>query len=131
MGFRQGSYAKIWKIEDKGNYFIAQISISKKKQNSDEYITEFQGFARLVGDAHESGKSLQIGTKGASVKIASCDVTTNYDKKTEKTYTNYVIFGFESPDGENSTNNSTRSTKNNKPSVTPNNAADEDDDLPF
>ena len=34
MGFRQGAYAKIWKIEDKGNYHVAQMSISRKNKDT-------------------------------------------------------------------------------------------------
>ena len=41
MGFRQGAYAKIWKVENKGNYHVAQISISRK--NKDTALTTQNG----------------------------------------------------------------------------------------
>lgn len=97
MGFRQGAYAKVWRVEDKGNYSVAQISISRKKDET--YETEFQNnFVRLVGTAHDMGKNIQEVKNGTSIKITSCDVTNRYDKEKDKEYTNFVIFGFEFPD---------------------------------
>lgn len=100
MGFRQGAYAKIWKVEDMGNYSTAQLSISKKKKDSDEYVTEFQhNFVRLVGNAHTAIQNMTIPEKGGlSIKISSCDVTNRWDNETKKEYTNFAIFGFEIPD---------------------------------
>lgn len=96
MGFRQGAYAKVWRVEDKGNYSVAQVSISRKKKDSDQYETEFQhNFVRLVGTAHDMGKDIQEVQGGTSIKITSCDVTNKYDKEARKEYTNFVIFGFE------------------------------------
>lgn len=96
MGFRTGAYARIWKVEDKGNYSLCNLSISRKKKDSDEFDTEFQdGFVRLVGNAHEFAKGLKIGKSGAPVKITSCDVTNRYDAKKGSTYVNFAIFGLE------------------------------------
>jgi hypothetical protein len=96
MGFRQGAYAKVWRVEDKGNYSVAQISISRKNKQTQEYETEFQNnFVRLVGTAHEMSKNIQEVQGGTSIKITSCDVTNRYDKAKDKEYTNFVIFGFE------------------------------------
>lgn len=60
MGFRQadnegrGGFARIWSIEDKGNYSVAKISTSKKRKDGSGYETDFQdGFVRLIGSAHE------------------------------------------------------------------------------
>lgn len=99
MGFRQGAYAKIWRVEDKGNYSVAQVSISKKNKDTDQYETEFQhNFVRLVGTAHDLGKNIEEVQGGTSIKITSCDVTNRYDKDKQKEFTNFVIFGFEFPD---------------------------------
>lgn len=98
MGFRQGAYAKIWKIEDKGNYHVAQMSISRKNKDTGVYDTEWQNnFVRLVGTAHQQIATMDISR---NVKIGSCDVTNKYDKDKNTTYTNYVVFNFEdNPDG--------------------------------
>lgn len=100
MGFRVDAYAKVWRVEDKGNYSTAQVSISRKNKETNAYETEFQNnFVRLVGNAHEMAKSIQEVAGGTTIKITSCDVTNKYDKEKNKEYTNFVIFGFEFPDG--------------------------------
>lgn len=102
MGFRQGAYAKVWRVEDKGNYSVAQVSISKKNKDTNQYETEFQhNFVRLVGTAHDLGRNIEEVQGGTSIKITSCDVTNRYDKDKQKEFTNFVIFGFEFPDNNN------------------------------
>lgn len=93
MGFKQGGYAHIWKVEEKGNYSVAEISTSKKNKTTDEYETDWSNkFVRLVGTAHDQIKTMDISK---NVKIGACEVTNKYDKEKNTTYTNYVIFGFE------------------------------------
>lgn len=99
MGFRQGAYAKVWRVEDRGNYSVAQISVSRKNKETEQYETEFQhNFVRLVGTAHDLGKNIEEVQGGTSIKITSCDVTNRYDKEKQREYVNFVIFGFEFPD---------------------------------
>lgn len=139
MGFRQGAYAKIWSVEDKGNYSVCNLSISKKNKDTDKYDVEFQdGFVRLVGTAHTDISGMDIPENGLSIKISSCDATNNYDADKKKLYTNYVIFGFEIPENNNgnsggakkSSKSTTKAKKNTKVAPTP--AADEDEEeLPF
>lgn len=130
MGFRQGAYAKVWKVEDKGNYSVAQISISKKNKETGEYSVEFQdGYVRLVGNAHEAIKNLQLADNGATIQITSCDVTSKYDGEKQKTYINFTIFGFETPDGNNTSNSAKNTAKSSK--ATPANNDVDEDDLPF
>lgn len=157
MGFRQGAFARIWSVNDEGNYSTANVSISRKNKETEKYDVEFSdGYVRLVGSAHEAAKGLGLPTreefdpqsdKGVSVKISSCDVTNNYDTKTKKLYTNCVIFGFEIPD--NNSGNSSDSTgaksasKGKKPASASSKAKksastqdystldDEDEQLPF
>lgn len=130
MGFRQGAYAKVWSAEDKGKYSVGNISISRKNKNTDKYEVEFQdGFVRFVGDAHTALSNLSIDEKGASIQITSCDVTNKYDAEKKKTYTNFVIFGFDVPDGGNA-GGKKGGASTSKPKAAP--ADDpEDDDLPF
>lgn len=118
MGFRKGAYARVWEAENKGKYSVANISVSKKNKETNEYETEFQNkFVRVVGTAH---KQLDSMTLPATVRIGDCDVTNKYvpDKKT--TYTNYVVYNFE----DNEDNNKPV-TKKESISVT------DDEELPF
>lgn len=134
MGFRQGAFAKVWSVEDKGNYSTARITISKKDKSTDAYKTEFQdGFVRLVGQAHDAFKSVTIGEKGVTIRISSCDVTNNYSEKDKKTYINFVIFGFEFPDGNdgNGGNNTTSPSAPAKHDSFMNIPDDANEELPF
>ena len=51
--FGVGSYATIWKVENKGNYDVCQLSTQKKNKETGAYETDFaeQG-VRFVGKAH-------------------------------------------------------------------------------
>jgi hypothetical protein len=124
MGFGTGKFSKIWSLEDKGNYHIAEMSTSKKNKDTDQYETDWSNkFVRLVGNAHSQAKSLDISK---SVKIGSCEVTNHYDKEKSKEYTNYVIFGFE--DTDSNVSNSKPQTKATKEPKEPDGDID---DLPF
>lgn len=108
MGFRQrdsegrGGFARIWNVENKGNYSIAKVSTSKKRKDG-SYETDFQdGFVRLIGSAHEKAQTLNVGEKGVAIQITSCEVTTPYDAQAKKGYVNYAIFAFDIPDGNDS-----------------------------
>lgn len=130
MGFRQGAYAKVWSAEDKGKYSVGNISISRKNKDTDKYEVEFQdGFVRFVGNAHNALSNLSIDEKGASIQITSCDVTNKYDAEKKKTYTNFVIFGFDVPNGSNAGGKKGGASKS-KPKTAPVEEP-EDDDLPF
>ena len=141
MGFRQkdsegrGGFARIWSIEDKGNYSLAKVSTSKKRKDGDGYETDFQdGFVRLIGSAHEKAKTLNITEKGVAIQITSCEVTTPYNAETKKGYTNYAIFAFDIPNGNGSSGNASSAKKSAKTNTTAKSAADDeqsDDDLPF
>ena len=134
MGFRQDAYAKVWTYEDKGNYGMGQVSISKKNKTTGQYEVEFQdGYVRFVGSAHDLMNENPIPERGGlSIKISSCDVTNNYSKEKKKTYTNYVIFGFELPDGNPAPKK--EAPKAAKPAETNSEVdsfAEAEDDLPF
>ena len=120
MGFKNGSYVKIWEVEDKGKYSIANISVSRKNKETDKYETEFQEkFVKLVSNAHKAVVGVEIPKNGLSMRIKSCDVTNKYDTEKKKTYYNFVIFEFE---------------ENNAPSTKANEQIQtnvDDDDLPF
>lgn len=99
MGFGQGKFGHIWKLENKGNYHVAEMSTSKKNKETEQYETDWTNkFVRLVGTAHQQADSLDISK---NIKIGACEVTNKYDKEKNTTYTNYVIFGFEDVNGGN------------------------------
>ena len=100
MGFRKGAYATVWETRDgNGNYTQARISISKKDKETGEYRTDFNGWIRLIGSAHEKAGALKERSR---IKIGECDVTNKYDKEKEVTYVNYAVFSFEDPNAESS-----------------------------
>lgn len=154
MGFRQadsegrGGFARIWSVEDKGNYSTAKVSTSRKRKDADGndyWETDFQdGFVRLIGSAHTKAKELDIPvndngeSKGVAIQITSCEVTMQYNAEKKKNYTNYAIFAFDIPDGNGGTKSSNikktaaKTTKKSTKSKTKKEApVEDDDDLPF
>lgn len=97
--FSVGNYAKVWKINSHDHYTDIQCSTQQKKEGN--YVTDFRGFARLVGKAHEKAVDL---AEGDSIKIGNFGVTNNYDKAKNITYTNILLFDFEIK-GQASNNN--------------------------
>lgn len=94
MGFSVNSYAKIWKVENKGSYSVCEISISKKDKQTGKYVDDFSSkFVRFVGNAH-----LQRPMDGQRIKITNCDTANVYYKDGQKEYLKnpiYTVFGYE------------------------------------
>lgn len=100
MGFRTGAYAKVWAVENKGNYSVVELSTSKKNKTTNEYETDFSGkFVRFIGTAHNQVQGM---TKGTSIKLGNVEVTNSYNKETKTAYTNFLVFSFEATNGNNS-----------------------------
>lgn len=96
MGFRKGAYATVWAAEKgSGNYTDVRLSISKKNKQTDKYETDFSGFVRFVGTAHQNVGSLKERDR---IRIGDCEVTNSYNKEKNVTYTNYAVFSFEKVD---------------------------------
>ena len=96
MGFRTGSYAKVWEIEDKGNYSVVSMSTSKKDKRTEKYENDFKSkFTRFIGQAHTDILSLQPGVK---IKLGDVEVTNYYNKETKHEHVNYLVFSFEVAD---------------------------------
>lgn len=145
MGFRQNAYARLWSLDDKGKYSVANVTVSKKNKETGEYVTEFgHRFVRLIGEAHNRAKTLNLPTseefttgvhKGITIRILDCDITNSYNNTTKQSYWNPVIFNFEIPerDGSNTTSSEpTKAAKTKKvESKTVEPLIDDDDDLPF
>ena len=97
MGFRKDSYATVWEVKKgNGNYSDVRLSTSRKNKQTDEYVTDFSGFVRFVGTAHQNAGSLKEKDR---IKIGDCEVTNSYDKEKKVTYTNYAVFSFEMANG--------------------------------
>ena len=94
MGFRTGSYATIWSVESASDTRTkARISISRKNKQTGEYDTDFSGFVDFIGTA-AARKALTLKEKDR-IRLVDVDVTNNYNKEKNITYTNFKIFSFE------------------------------------
>lgn len=104
MGFRTGAYATIWEVKKgAGNFTDVRLSISRKNKQTNQYETDFSGFARMIGMAHQNAGTLKERDR---IKIVDCDVTNHYDKEKNTTYTNFAIFSFEEADNQANTGTS-------------------------
>ena len=92
MGFRQGAYATVWEVKDRGNISSVRMSVSKKDKATGEYSNDFSGFCTFIGEAHKKASSLKTKDR---IKILECDVSTPYDSGKQKYYTNFKVFDFE------------------------------------
>lgn len=86
MGFKTGAFCKVWDIKDQKFGKSAQISISKKKKDSDEYVQEFSGWVNLSQAVADQVQ------KGDRIRIGECEVKNRYDKEKQQTYTNFYIY---------------------------------------
>lgn len=99
MGFRTGAYAKIWSVEKgNGNYYVADMSTSRKNADGDYEKDWGNKFVRLIAGAANVAETLE---DGARVRIGDCEVTNYYDKSKQTLYTNYVIFSFMEDNDDN------------------------------
>lgn len=96
MGFRNGCYAKVWKIEPgrvEGTMNI-QIAISHKNKNTNEYVKDFSGFVTCYGNAAEQIRKFK---EGDTVKLDEVDVTNRYNTETRITSTYYRCYSLSEP----------------------------------
>ena len=94
MGFSNNSFAKIWEIKERDGRLDGRISISRKDKDGN-YVPDFQGFVRFLGDATAKAAELQ---EGQTIKLLRTDVSNSYNKETQKEYVNYKVFDFEIPE---------------------------------
>lgn len=143
-----GGIAKLWCVNDEGKYSTANLSVSKKKpETENEYIQEFNdAFVRFVGHAHEKAKGLNLPTRemfmdkdnpadkhGIAIRIINCDSTTHYNYETQKVYKNYTVFEFDVLDSNKNTTTKSNSAKPNSKAATTSSANEDSDEeeLPF
>lgn len=123
MGFKQGSYMKLWEVTPGERSTKVRGSISKKNKQTNEYEQDFSGFVTLAGTAHKEAANLKVGD---TVRIGDCDVTSRYDKEKKKEYINFTVYSF-------ADNGEKKDASAAKPTTTPAAPADTDEDseLPF
>lgn len=106
--FSEGSYATIWEVKSLGtNGAQARISTSRKDSSQPNgYITDFNGYVAFYNSTldkakdkifkYSNGEAKKFsGSEAPRIKIGRCGVSTKYDAKANKTYTNYIVFSFE------------------------------------
>ena len=94
MGFRPGSYAKVWAVEPKSDTnTMVRLSISRKNKQTGGYDEDFSGFVAFVGTA--AAKKAACLKEGARIKLGDVDATSKYVKEKKKTYYNFKCFSFD------------------------------------
>ena len=123
MGFRAGSYAKVWAVEPKSDTNTTlRISISRKNKQTGEYEQDFSGFVSFVGTA--AAKKAACLKEGDRIKLGDVDVTTSYNSEKKITYTNFKCFNFD-------VESSTQDTASSEPQPVVDSGELDDDRLPF
>ena len=127
---RMGGNMKIWRgevKEQKGyRFFEAQASTSSRKDQDSPWETDWNGFVTFAGKAMDKILSIGIPEKGGlSIIVTSAAVKSKYDKARDRTYTNYIIYDF---DTYESTSAPARTSSGAKPQPA---AEEEYADLPF
>ena len=87
--FQNDTWAKIWWVNDKGNYAECQISTSQKDKETKQYKQDFTGVVRFVGRAYKLRPQ-----KGQNIKLLNCAVQGVYNKETKKTFYTFVLFDY-------------------------------------
>lgn len=99
MGFREGAFATVWEITATGdNFSKIRVSTSRKDKKTDEYVTDFNGFVSLIGEANKKLSMIEEALdqdERCRIKLGACDVSNRYDKEAEREYTNFTLFDFE------------------------------------
>ena len=83
----KGFWAKVWDIQDKGKFTTLKIATSKKI--NDEWTKDFDGYVRAIGHAHNKAKEIKVGD---SIHVTNFELTNNYVKEKNITYTNVAVF---------------------------------------
>lgn len=94
MGFRNGSFAKVWEVKpvtDKKTDL--RISISYKDKQTDKYVDDFSGFVSCCGSVPASKAArLKIGDR---IKLGDVDVSRVYNKEKNTNFEYFKVFSFD------------------------------------
>lgn len=102
MGFRTGSYAKVWSITPMSDTMTKlRISTSRKNRTTDAYEQDFSGFVMCAGTACAQ-KAAKLA-EGDRIRLGDCEVTTKFIKEKGVTYTNFSLFSFDVDTGTRTT----------------------------
>lgn len=111
MAFKNGAYATVWEVkEGNGKFSDVRISTSRRNAQSGEYETDFSGYVRFIGEAHEKAGLLKEKDR---IRLGDVSATNSYNKEKKITYTNFQVYSFEMADGASGTQNV--ATSNTKP----------------
>lgn len=126
MGFKVGSYCKIWGVEStKPNITKVRLSTSRKNKQTGQYETDFSGYCSFVGNCAVAALKLREGDR---IKLGDVDVSNRYDKEAKREYTYYTVFSFEMADNNFSGGGSASAAP---AAVEENPVAGDNDSLPF
>ena len=102
MGLKNGSKLSIWEVKKCGKYTDIQASTRKKNNKTNEWETDFSGYIRLVGNANTKATDFPDGKLQNPIKIevGGFEVTQKYSKEHQKTFTNFVMYDFETEDAQ-------------------------------
>lgn len=100
MGFRQGAWATVWEVTPMSDTFTkCRISTSRKDRETGQYETDFSGYVAFVGTA-TAAKAAKLSER-ERIKLGDVDVTVKYVKESNKQFTNFKAFSFETQDEAN------------------------------
>ena len=102
----KGFWAKVWDIQDKGKFTTLKIATSKKI--NDEWTKDFDGYVRAIGHAHNKAKEIKVGD---SIHVTEFELTNNYVKEKNITYTNVAVFEIDEIKGSNQPQQSQQETE--------------------
>lgn len=92
MGFRTGSYAKVWEVLPVSDTRTkVRLSISRKV--NDEYVQDFGDYVYFSGTG--SARKAASLKNGDRIKLGDVDVRNRYDKEKRMTYYYPTVFSFE------------------------------------
>ena len=67
-----GCYAKIKSAENKGNYTVCKLTVTRKDKTTNKYETDFIGKVTFLGDAHKKTPLTDQRIKVLSIGISNC-----------------------------------------------------------
>ena len=84
------AFLKIWKVETKEKYVVANTSSGDKQQDGTYKNSNWS--VRFVGKCFESAKGLE---EGDSIIVKSAKIENIWDKQKERNWLNLIVFDFE------------------------------------